>query len=92
MTKLWFKAKQYGWGWTPASWQGYVAIALYIFIAIKIFFHINKTSNSASDILIDLIFPFVLLTFLLIILCYAKGEKPKWRWGKNTETRKDNSE
>ena len=26
----WFKRKLYGWGWTPARWQGWVVLVVYI--------------------------------------------------------------
>ena len=90
MSKLWFKAKQYGWGWTPASWQGWVSIVFYIFLLIRIFSNAYRTTDSASEILTTAIVPFLLLTFLLIALCYAKGEKPQWRWGKKTEQAEQN--
>ena len=32
----WFKAKLYGWGWTPAKWQGWLVVLTYI-ILISIF-------------------------------------------------------
>ncbi len=27
--KLWFKAKKFGWGWTPCSWEGWTVTGLY---------------------------------------------------------------
>jgi hypothetical protein len=33
-TATWFPAKRYGWGWGfPASWQGWMVIALYALLA-----------------------------------------------------------
>jgi len=76
MDKLWFKAKSFGWGWTPCSIEGWLVVILFIIglIAISLFL---KESNVAEYVL----WLFSLIT-LLIIICYKKGEKPHWNWGK----------
>ena len=30
MTRLWFRAKRYGWGWTPASVEGWLVMAAFM--------------------------------------------------------------
>lgn len=77
----WFKAKRYGWGWYPSSWQGWTVLALYIGALVWKFRGIDAYSHSASDTLLGLVVPYVVLTVLLILICYATGEKPRWRWG-----------
>lgn len=79
--KLWFKAKRYGWGWTPASAEGWLVLAVYFVILIKIFWKVDATSHSASDTLIAFDLPFVITTAVLVLVCYLTGEKPRWRWG-----------
>ena len=79
--KYWFKRKLYGWGWTPVRWQGWAVLVLYIIGVVKIFVIIDMDSHSGSDTLISMFVPFMLLTALLLIICYKKGEKPKWQWG-----------
>ena len=32
--EYWFKAKLYGWGWTPVKWQGWCVIFLYIVLIL----------------------------------------------------------
>lgn len=78
---LWFKAKQYGWGWYPVTWQGWVVTALYIFSIFTFLEDINTKSVSFSNTFIGMLIPFTILTSILIYICYLKGEKPKWRWG-----------
>lgn len=80
-SKLWFKRKSFGWGWTPVSWQGWAVLALYFLGLIKFFRESDLTSHSGSDFLINFAVPFTMLTIFLIIICYIKGEKPKWQWG-----------
>ncbi len=78
---LWFKAKRYGYGWTPCTWQGWAILLAYCFAIVSCFVVIDRSSHSASDTLFVFI-PFtIFLTILLIILCVKKGEKPRWRWG-----------
>lgn len=81
--KLWFKAKTYGWGWTPCSWEGWLIIALYIF---AVFVYARSTVDKALDgagsgVPFYYHLLFVLTTIALIVVSYKKGEKPGWRWG-----------
>jgi len=81
---LWFKAKLYGWGWAPASWQGWLVILVYIgLIAILAFMReesIPGNPDSGSNFL-TFALPMIILTALLIFICYKKGEKPHRQWG-----------
>ncbi len=72
---LWFKAKRYGWGWTPSTWQGWIILSLF---ALVIGYQVAVLMKAYS--LTRLIMVFVTVVLLLII-CYLKGEKPRWRWG-----------
>ncbi len=85
--KLWFRRKLYGWGWYPITWEGWLAILAYVVIMIFIVVNFAPSKNGspllASDIIFKLVLPIVLLTALLIGLCYKKGEKPRFQWGKD---------
>lgn len=78
---IWFKAKTYGWGWYPSTWQGWAVIAVYILVVSLIFnFFDNNASANREDSLI--IFGlFLLSTIALVTISYLFGEKPGWRWG-----------
>mgnify|MGYP001568499764 CR=1 FL=1 len=80
--KLWFKAKLYGWGWYPSTWQGWLVLLTWVIIEIALFLNIDKNSHSVSDTLINFIPISIVLIIILIIICYIKGERPRWRWGK----------
>jgi hypothetical protein len=76
--KYWFPAKRYGWGWgLPATWQGWLVLIVYLLALIV-----------GSRLLHPKLYPvgfavFVILASLLLVLvCYKKGEPPKWHWGK----------
>lgn len=79
--RYWFKAKRYGWGWYPVTWQGWAVLVMYVFAVLTTVFYIDRHEHSASDSLMGF-FPLVyILTVFLIIICYKTGEKPSWRWG-----------
>lgn len=79
--KLWFKAKCFGWGWRPVTWQGWAIIAMYVFALTANFIFVNNHVDSNSDFLIQFFPQTYILTIFLIIICYATGEKPSWHWG-----------
>lgn len=80
----WFKRKLYGWGWTPARTQGWLTLVVYI--AGVIFFAFNAEDIvSLEQASREVIAPIIILTILLIVICYQTGEKPKWQWGKRED-------
>lgn len=83
--KKWFKRKLYGYGWTPASGEGWLVIILYILFNIKNFLEINGASKSFNYTAINFTPLFLLSTALLICLCIKYGETPRWQWGKTIE-------
>lgn len=76
----WFKRKLYGWGWTPAKWQGFVVIGVYIASLILLVLTIDENSND-REVAFTFLLPLALLSITLIRICYKKGEKPRWQWG-----------
>ncbi len=77
----WFPAKRYGWGWgPPRTWQGWLVLAvfalLYAVSAARFLYHGRVIAFVASAII---------LTLCLIGICLVKGEKPRWRWGKDKQ-------
>lgn len=85
-TKLWFKNKRYGWGWTPATWEGWAAIAVYAILLVPIVRNLiilSKTHPQFDAVVLIAFGRVFLLTFALLILAYWKGEKPGWHWGKD---------
>lgn len=77
----WFKAKLYGWGWTPVRWQGWLTIIIWIAVMVLNAYRIDSSSHSASDSLINFIPQTIILIFILLFICYKTGEKPHWQWG-----------
>lgn len=81
----WFKRKLYGWGWVPVKWQGWCIIFLYILLILGLVSiredAILGNPDSGSNFL-TFALPIIILTILLIVVSYKKGEKPRWQWGK----------
>jgi len=79
--KLWFRAKKYGWGWTPVTWQGWLATGLYT-LAIAIIVAVIGDGFESRGGVTTFFFLLFLITLPFIYICIEKGEKPRWRWGK----------
>lgn len=77
--QVWFPAKSYGWGWgLPITWQGWVVMAAFLVLL----------AGGAAFVMPDYgPFAFVaytiFLSLVLVGICWAKGEPPRWRWGKD---------
>ena len=80
--KMWFRAKTYGYGWTPCSIEGWLVMLLYVWSCMNIFLVIDWRSHSSSDTLINFAPVFLAQTFLLYVICVWRGEKARWRWGR----------
>ncbi len=81
MKKLWFKNKRYGYGWTPASLEGWLVTVLFVVYNFWSFFKIDFNSPSISQALLNFLLKLTLSIVILVIICIAKGERPKWNWG-----------
>jgi len=77
--ELWFKAKRFGWGWTPSNWRGWLVIILAF--AIIGLFALNTDFENEFEIVKFFIKEGAVIG-LLIWVCWKKGEKPRWRWRK----------
>ena len=74
---IWFPAKRYGWGWgPPVKWQGWAALFVYIAVIT-----IAVLKFPPSHDLVAFLAVVLLATLAFILVCWWKGEPPKWRWG-----------
>ena len=72
----WFPAKRFGWGWGPPTvWQGWVVLGTW-FLAICIGIGVLLPEHHLAFLGLTLI-----MSIALVLICYAKGEPPRWRWG-----------
>lgn len=81
---FWFKRKLYGWGWVPVRWQGWGVTLLYILLILILVLTredaIPGNPDSGSNFL-TFALPIIVLTIILIVIAYKKGEKPRWQRG-----------
>ena len=73
--KYWFRAKRYGWGLgyrLPGRAGVFVAWFALFLPAIRYFIPRRPAAF--------LVFT-VVMSLLLIAICYKTGEPPRWRWG-----------
>ena len=73
----WFKAKTYGWG--PAlTWQGWAVYAAYaaLVAACALWLPAAQHPLAFGGSIAG-------LTAVLTAICWLKGEKPGWRWGRS---------
>lgn len=72
----WFPAKRYGWGWgPPGTWQGWCVLAGFC-LAVPVGL-IRIGPHRVATCLVWT----VAMLLLLLLVCYLKGEPPRWRWG-----------
>lgn len=77
VSAYWFPAKRYGWGWgLPIAWQGWVVFAAFFALVIAGVFLFPPHRAPVNFVVYV-----VALSCLLIIVCWLKGEPPRWRWG-----------
>ena len=77
-SKYWFLVRSHGWGWgLPCAWQGWVvyAVAL-VLLASGPFIYSPFKEPVAFQI-----YTWAVIA-VLVLICWLKGEPPRWRWGK----------
>jgi hypothetical protein len=78
-TAYWFPAKRFGWGWGfPSSWQG--RSVLLAFLALLAAGWVVLPPSTVPG----WYFAYVaILSAFLTLVCWLKGEPPRWRWGES---------
>jgi hypothetical protein len=81
----WFRAKTYGWGWTPSTWQGWTVTAVWTAaLAAWVIYRLPVDGVSLGwhfDLLT--VAGGVLLAAVFFGVCWLKGEPlTAWRWGR----------
>jgi hypothetical protein len=72
----WFRAKRYGWGWgLPSSAAGWVFFLTWLATLLVGLVWLRRFSGLLAALFL------AVMTALLVVVCYAKGEPPSWRWG-----------
>ncbi len=78
----WFKRKVYGWGWVPATWQGWATLGVFLIIFTLLTYSFASSEGVPQDTDIFAFLGSALgWALVLILTCYITGEPPKWQWG-----------
>ncbi|MEK7646659.1 MAG: hypothetical protein AAB381_03135 [Patescibacteria group bacterium] len=80
---IWFKRKRYGYGWVPATWQGWVTLLVYVGALFALSLNVDEDPSLGQAI--PFLSSVLILTLLLLVICYTKGEKPRWQWGNDKD-------
>ena len=74
LDRYWFPAKRYGWGWgPPRCWQGWAILLGYTLLSALGFLFVGLPEHRLVVITYE-----VLLTSALLLVCWQKGEPPRW--------------
>jgi hypothetical protein len=72
--RYWFRAKRYDWGWgLPCSWQGWAFFIPWLAALILV------TAHFMPQRPLPFTAALALLTLILTVVCYLKGEPPARR-------------
>lgn len=75
--RYWFPTRSYGWGWgLPSTWQGWVVYAVFVVLVASAAIRFPLSSDPDAFTV-----AFMVLVALLVVVCWIKGEPPRWRWG-----------
>lgn len=88
MKTLWFRNKTYGWGWYPATWQGWTVLAVFIALLVVNTLTLTAVPEPTPTMLTWFFTREAVLVLLLLVVCYKTGEKPHWQWGDKGKTGK----
>jgi hypothetical protein len=81
---LWFRAKSYGWGWTPVSVEGWLVLGLFLVgvgIDVAVLIYRQQHGSDPRRAMISFLVWLGILVAALIAICFMTGERPRWRWG-----------
>ena len=84
ITHLWFKARTFGWGWTPVSVEGWLVVGAFVAAVLISTMYFLYRIRTGADIRSTTILFLLWITFLVgavMIVAWLTGERPRWRWG-----------
>ena len=77
-SKYWFPAKRYGWGWgLPGAWQGWLVLAVYATALVAWGAAFPPAAGNGAFLV-----GAGVATIALLLICWLKGEPPRWRRGR----------
>lgn len=88
----WFRARPYGWGWVPATREGWIIVGVFIGAMLANAWWLERQSLSEDEFILKLLLRTFALVVLLILISWRTGEKPRWMWHIPKEDEKKDTE
>lgn len=83
--RAWFKPKKFGYGYTPAGWEGWLAVMVYALVlagGIALIVHLIAPAQDIWEILLTIAWTAVTtIAFMAVAAPRTEGEI-RWRWGR----------
>jgi hypothetical protein len=74
--RYWFPAKRYGWGWgPPQTWHGWLVMLAFVGLLVAGVFLLLPAYGTPAFLAYA-----ALLCVALVLVCWWKGEPPRWHW------------
>ena len=83
----WFKTRRYGFGLSPATWQGWASLAVTILLVVLPGFWLPDHGHTALHVWFAVWVVLVVVGFLAVVR--ARGPRMRWRWGRSHEDDSD---
>lgn len=74
--KYWFRAKRYGYGWVPCTWQGWLVVVVYIVLMTLNAFRLEHKFGESNEAIPHIIIQALIMTTILIYISYKKACPP----------------
>lgn len=81
LQKPWFKNKTYGWGWQPATWQGWGVMLGWLIVEFGFILYAFMRVGSSPQFPLWIVIISFSSAVILLIIAWLTGEKPRWQWG-----------
>lgn len=85
--QLWFRAKRYGIGWWPSTWQGWVVTGVWSIIFCVTVIGAQIVYGDDPRIVFWSSLLGLAETGILILITYRTGEPLEFHWGKTKNTK-----
>ncbi len=81
MTTHWFRPKQYGYGATPVTWQGWVITIAAVIVLVAATYSLTSLSAISLWFWAALLVDAVVVATLLVVSRQKTDGEWRWRWG-----------
>jgi hypothetical protein len=81
MSTYWFKPREYGYGATPITWQGWAITVAAVIVVVLSSLVVPALANGAASALSALVIDVLAIAALVIVSRRKTDGEWRWRWG-----------